>query len=445
MTFGYLQKTSAWSALSEMGKRIFLPAGIMVWAARAKEEMEKDPNTINATVGTAIEDDGSVMHLRNAELYIGHTLDAKAKIFGYAPVPGLPTLRNKWRDNIIKLAPEHERQILTPTVTSGITHGLSIVAKLFLKPGETVIYPAKSWGNYNQIFGAVHGAKIKNFEQFKSEKLNIEAMIQACEDVAQEQKKVILVLNFPHNQTGFTPTQEEFAKAGEALQELCKRHPVTPFVFVLDDAYESFVYDGKGYNRSPVHEMFTRLPNLTLVKLDGASKKYLMYGSRIGFITIFLNNQNAEVFSSEEHEELDKEWTSKVSGIIRGEISQVNHQGQVMLDSILKDTEKTASEQARIFNTLKNRWKALSRAFTDQIAQYGDSKLRPDPCNSGFFCFVNLNHELSPTAFVEQLIEKERIVVFPAEKDKGLRIAFCSISEAQIGEVIEKMYRVAHA
>ncbi|MHA2129248.1 MAG: hypothetical protein ACW99L_04675, partial [Promethearchaeota archaeon] len=48
MKFNYIQTTPLYNALSEIGKRIFLPDGIFYWSGRAKKEAE-----IIGTIGSA--------------------------------------------------------------------------------------------------------------------------------------------------------------------------------------------------------------------------------------------------------------------------------------------------------------------------------------------------------------------------------------------------------
>ena len=44
------------------------------------------------------------------------------------------------------------KSIGSPIVTSALTHGLSIVADLFMNPGDVLITPEQYWGNYNTVF-----------------------------------------------------------------------------------------------------------------------------------------------------------------------------------------------------------------------------------------------------------------------------------------------------
>ena len=94
-----------------------------------------------------------------------------------------------------------------PIVTSGLTHSINLVAELFLDKGDSIIIPDMYWDNYDLIFTEQREAKQISFELFKDDKLNIEGLEKAIDSVKTE--KVALLLNFPNNPTGYTPTVEE--------------------------------------------------------------------------------------------------------------------------------------------------------------------------------------------------------------------------------------------
>ncbi|GAO30875.1 hypothetical protein [Geofilum rubicundum] len=83
--------------LSERGKSIFFPKkGILGQSAEAKG------TAINATIGSAIEDDNSPMRLKSISKNIN--LEA-SKVFPYAPSFGRPDIRARWREMILEKNP----------------------------------------------------------------------------------------------------------------------------------------------------------------------------------------------------------------------------------------------------------------------------------------------------------------------------------------------------
>ena len=106
--------------------------------------------SVDATIGIAKE--GNVaMHLPSVMRRFASL--QPDDVLPYAPSFGLPSLRTKWREHIQAANPSLAgRAISLPVVTGGVTHGLSLVADLFVNPGDTVAVPDQVWGNYNMVF-----------------------------------------------------------------------------------------------------------------------------------------------------------------------------------------------------------------------------------------------------------------------------------------------------
>src|SRR5271157_1015128 len=105
--------------LSEKGKRIFFPKrGILAQTAEASGR------AINATIGTALEDNGNPMCLES--LWKQLNLQKK-NIFSYAPSFGRPEIRAAWKAMMFKKNPLLAGAATSlPVVTSALTHGLSM-------------------------------------------------------------------------------------------------------------------------------------------------------------------------------------------------------------------------------------------------------------------------------------------------------------------------------
>jgi len=146
--------------LSEVGKNLFFPKGILTQSAEAKEKAHK----FNATIGMAMEK-GRTMHLPSVMAMIDGLRPREA--LTYAPSFGIMPLRSAWKDEMLKKNPSLAgKNISLPVVTNAITHGMSVVGDVWVDPGDTIILPDKMWGNYNMIFAVRRGAKIVNFSLF---------------------------------------------------------------------------------------------------------------------------------------------------------------------------------------------------------------------------------------------------------------------------------------
>lgn len=442
MKFPHLAKTSLWAALSKLGQHIQTPKGIFYWSSRAKKEAQ-----IDGTIGIAQDDDGTISHLKITEPWVGQKVmerAAKGKIFGYAPIEGLQTLREKWLARMLKNHPELAGYATLPVVTNGITHSLALAGRLLLTSRDVLITADKSWENYEHIFTGVQGIKIIEYPLFTGDgRLHLDALIGTAREAAAHHKKVTILLNFPHNQTGYMPSTQECDALGSRLHELVKSKPQTQFVVILDDAYEGYSYDDRGQKISPLSQIFGKFPNLTVVKLDGISKVMLAYGYRIGFITFFINSLDSAPFSEEFLMGLRAEVGTKIGGFVRGEISQVNHHGQVLADALLEKMDEVDKERAQVIEMLTQRWQAMITALEAGFKKYGKKKMWADPCNGGFFGYVNLSKELDPKVVAERLLTSKKVGVVPGPA--GLRIAFAGVTKEKVTKLIEAVFEVVYS
>ena len=265
------QNNKVLEMLSERGKNIFFPKqGILAQSAQAKGK------NINATIGEAVEDDGSSMHLSEFDNHIG--LQAN-NVFPYAPSFGKKDLRDTWKKFIYEKNPSLEKSVISlPIATNGITHGLSIAGYLFADEADSVIISNLFWENYNLIFENGYGANVQYFDLFKNGGFNVNSFSEKINEITRE--KVIMLLNFPNNPSGYTPLDSEvefIVKEIYLLAEKGKR-----VVVLIDDAYFGLVYEDKVFKES----IFTRIANLhenvLAVKFYGANNEYFVGGYRVG-------------------------------------------------------------------------------------------------------------------------------------------------------------------
>jgi aspartate/methionine/tyrosine aminotransferase len=353
--------------LSEVGKNLFFPKGILTQSAEAKEKAHK----YNATIGMAMEK-GHTMHLPSVMAMIDGLKPEEA--LTYAPSFGIMPLRSAWKDEMIKKNPSLGAQSISlPVVTHAITHGMSVIADMWVDPGDAIILPDKMWGNYNMIFAVRRGAKILNFSFFDGEgNFNIEAFEKCVRAEAKKRDKIIVILNFPNNPTGYTVTLQEGDKIADILADLAQNG--TNVLALTDDAYFGLFYEDAVLKESIFSRLVGRNPRLMAVKLDGATKENYVWGLRVGFITYgsCLNGDYAAVYDALER---------KTAGAVRGSISNASHLGQsIILKSLQADTYSAEKEEK--FQIMKERALEVKRVLAD--SKY-DSAWDVYPFNSGYF------------------------------------------------------------
>jgi aspartate/methionine/tyrosine aminotransferase len=216
--------------LSDIGKKLFFPKGILSQSAEAKEKAHK----INATIGIAKEN-GRTMRLES-------TMEALCKIrpsesLTYAPSFGVPALRSRWQAEIYKKNVSLKgKPISLPVVTCGLTHGVATFADVWINPDDVIILPDMMWGNYNMIFSVRKSARIRHYSLFNDKGgFNVGAFEQAVRQEAAEHRKITVLLNFPQNPTGYTITRQEADRIVEILTDVAAAG--TYVLAVTDDAY----------------------------------------------------------------------------------------------------------------------------------------------------------------------------------------------------------------
>ncbi len=435
-----LKECGIFDCLSQTGKAAFLPPGIFHWAGRGKSEAE-----INATIGSAF---GPVSEIgvkgEGSTVFYLPTLAKEfanlppSGLFSYAPILGSADFRSAWREWILeKLKPSGnglDALMTTPAVAPGVTGALAIVTEMFLSPGEAIILPDRYWENYDNVIVSNVGARIVTYPFYGDDDFNVEALKEAVEESLSSQGKAVVLLNFPNNPTGFTPSVATARRIAAAVEEAAVEADKWAIV-ICDDAYEGFYYDGDCLQYSLFAELAGRRRTLA-VKLDGVSKEFLWYGARIGCITFAVPEPLAA-----KRDLIGKELEGKLSAFIRGSVSNCNHPVQSVIAAGLREKlGALLAERQRVIDVLKARWEVYNREMQKAEA----SVLRPLASNSGFFALVDLVSAKAEEV-ADVLVTKYKVAVVPntSAGQNSLRIAFCGVSEKDIPRLVESVIAAA--
>ncbi len=409
------KSAQVYEMLSEKGKAIFFPKkGILGQTAEAKG------TRINATIGTAVEDDGSPMRLENLAARID--LDPSLA-FPYAPSFGRPDLRAKWKSMMYEKNPSlGKTEISMPVVTNALTHGMSMVGYLFADSGDEVIVPDLFWGNYNLILGNAYGASLVKFNLFKNEQFDLDAF-EAKLNEGKTGKKIVL-LNFPNNPAGYTPTQAEVDSIIRIIGEAAEKG--NRIVCITDDAYFGLVYE-EGIARESIFTPLANLhENVLAIKLDGATKEDYVWGFRVGFITYAIKGGDSELYGTLE---------AKTAGAIRGNISNASNLSQSLMVAAYNDSNYNEQKEAK-FQLMQKRYEAVKEALKDEKYRKYFKAL---PFNSGYFMCVQLEEGLSGDDIRQILINRYSIGTISL--NNILRLAFSAVAATDIKEMFEGIYK----
>ena len=398
--------------LSERGKNIFFPKkGILGQTAEAKG------TRINATIGAAIEDDGSPMRLES----IASKIDMDPSLtFSYAPSFGRADLRSKWKEMIYeKNSRLKDITLSLPVVTCALTHGISMAGYLFVDEGQEVIVPSLFWGNYNLGLGNAYGAKLTTFNLFKNGGFDVQAMRQS---LMGEGDKKVLILNFPNNPSGYTPTYKEMDDITATIKEAAEAGK--KIVVLVDDAYFGLVFEDDIARESIFAYLSNLHTNVLAVKIDGATKEDYVWGFRVGFITYAIKGGDADLYQALE---------MKTAGAVRGNISNASNLSQSLLLQAFESPDYKQQKKSK-FLIMQARYQAIKEVLTDnKYAAYFTAL----PYNSGYFMCVKLKEGLDGETIREILIKKYSIGII--NLNNVLRVAFAAMAATDAQELFDGM------
>ena len=417
-------------------KNVDLSAGTLAWNTYARQKTKELPDFINATIGSATENDGSLMvYPSMVEEFNRLSGD---ELFKYANVWGLTSFVEVWKKDTLETYPSNIAQkadnLSTLPVTScgGLTSGLMISSQLFFDKNEPILVPNARWGNVDNVFFRNRQLKEITYDFLDNEgNLYFAEMIDTLKDLEKTEKKAGLYLNFPNNPSGISPTMNQVKALQEAISDIS-----IPIVIFIDDAYEGYVYEEDVLNHSIFPHLIGLNENVLAVKIDGVSKRFCAYGARLGLVSIGFGEEVSDEKRNQTRELIAKAARTNTSSSPRGI--------QEVLTVLLNDKEKREKvrlEKARNLGTLKNRYNKIK----DLIKEKENGIFKPAKFNSGFFSFFTIENHQTANEIAKILLNRGLgTVPFYNESNdlNGIRLAFCSIADEDIERAISILYSI---
>lgn len=408
--------------LSDTGKNLFFPKGILSQSAEAKQKAHR----INATIGIAKEG-GAVMGLESITSQINGL--SPGEYLPYAPSFGKPELRDRWKQEIQRKNPSlGAKEISLPVVTCGVTHSISTFADVWIDPGDPVLLPDMMWGNYNMTLKVRKAADIQHYKTFSPElsACDLDSLEETVRRFSATHKKIVLIFNFPHNPSGYSITEFEAERIADILIQAAEKG--TNIIAACDDAYFGLYYDNEVMKES----LFSKLSGIHMrimtVKLDGATKEDFVWGFRTGFITYAVSGNQGIAAA---HEALEK----KTAGAIRGSVSNASHLSQSLLLQAMK-SDAYPKEKEKKFQLLKKR--ALKVKAVLQLPRF-QAAWDVYPFNSGYFMCIRLKKTDAEELRVH-LLEKYGTGLISIGS-QNLRIAFSCLEEDEIEPLFDTILK----
>jgi len=405
---------SVYELLSDKGLNIFFPKkGILGQTADAKGKK------YNATIGAAIEDDNSPMRLSSIEKMLNIEPE---KVFPYAPSFGRPDLRKQWKEMIYEKNPSMKgSEISLPVVSNALTHGLSIVGYLFGNSGDSILLSDLYWGNYNLIFSQWYNTSFETFKLFNGNGFDLDSFKSSMLDSPVGKKLVIL--NFPNNPTGYSPTKDEAVQITAIIKEAGEKG--NKIAVICDDAYFGLVYEEGIETESIFAKLADLHENVLAIKLDGPTKEDYVWGFRVGFITYGVKGGTQALYEA---------LAAKTAGAIRGNISNAANVSQSLLMSAFT-AETYAAEKQEKFIILQARYKKVKEV----VANPKYSPLfKALPFNSGYFMCLDIAEGIDGEELRQLLLSKYDTGVI--NMSNVIRLAFAAVAEKDIEGLFENIY-----
>jgi len=408
--------------LSPLGRRLYFPKGILSQTAEARQKAKR----FDATIGIATEK-GGPMYLPSMHRHLADVAPADA--YNYAPPAGRQTLRERWREKLVAENPSlHGKTWGMPIVTSALTHGLALVGDLFVGEGDRILLPDQLWGNYRLTYEVRLGGEIATYPFYAGGGFNVAGLASALEEQAQGREKLVVLLNFPNNPTGYMPTPAEGRGIADALAAQAARG--TKIVAVTDDAYFGLFYHlgPESMTESLFGLLAGRHPNLMAVKLDGATKELFVWGLRCGFVSFGPGDPaSAETVC----EVLD----TKARGAIRGALSNSPMLSQTLVEKAL-ETSSIADERKQKAEILRARAARVYEVVSRPVFR---ETFDPYPFNSGYFMCVRVKG-VDAEKLRLHLLDRHQVGLI-STSPTDIRVAFSCLELDQIEPLFETLDR----
>ena len=374
----------------------------------ATQRKAQGDTVINATVGALLEDDGQLAVLPTVMDAVRAVEPRKAA--AYAPIAGVPEYLNAVIRDLLggTVLADMAVAASTPGGTGALRHAVST----FLERGQSVVTPSFYWGPYQTICDE-HERGVRTSPMFTAAGgFDVGSFADVLQRTAKEQGRLLVFLNDPcHNPTGYSMREGEWEGVSAALREVSAQVPTT---VLADVAYLGFAKD----QRSFLKHLAPLTERAAVLFAWSASKSFGLYGQRVGAL-IACTADGAQRAAMQ----------NAMAYACRGTWSNCNAAGQHAVARCLTDATldvAVRAERARLTALLDGRVSAFNRAAEGSALRY--------PRYDGGF-FVTLFAE-DAKGSAERL--KARGVFTVPGKD-SLRVALCSVPEAQVPALVDAL------
>jgi methionine aminotransferase len=189
----------------------------------------------------------------------------------YAPMPGVPTLRNAIAVKVARMQGLNLDPDAEITVCTGATEGLFSAIQAIVRPGDEVIVFDPAYDSYEPAVTLAGGLTVHVPLAISGDGFDFSIDWQRLEDALNEKTRLVII-NFPHNPTGAILSVDDLRQLAELLRE-------TSAFLLSDEVYEHIVFDGEPHvSALSVDELWERS-----FVVSSFGKTYHATGWKVGY------------------------------------------------------------------------------------------------------------------------------------------------------------------
>lgn len=160
----------------------------------------------------------------------------------YAPMPGLPVLRENIASKIAALYGAETDPGSEITVTSGATESLFVAIQACVQAGDEVIVFDPAYDSYAPAIRLAGGRSVHLSLKAPDYRIDFDQLAEVISDRTR-----LVVINTPHNPTGSVIDRNDLERLAELLDG-------TDIYVLSDEVYEHICFDGRAHASVLAHE-----------------------------------------------------------------------------------------------------------------------------------------------------------------------------------------------
>lgn len=356
-----------------------------VFALSNAAKADKDPSTINATVGSLCGEDGLLVALDSVFCEYDKVTNRQKAAYAKGAL-GNPDFLDAMEKFVLE-----DKVKGQAIATNGGTAAIALALDMCRNQGDNVILPKVSWGNY-KLMVENRNLNVVFYDPYDINDLK--------EKMAKEDKPFVIINSPCENPCGLSYSYEQWKEI------LDYTNTFKEAIILNDIAYMDYAYDENCKNYM---ELFGKLNENVLVMIAAScSKAFSYYGQRLGCLIAI--NSNKEFLNL---------FINQCEKNIRTNYSSVNNGAMIAITSLLNNNYDTYIKEK---NKYRDLLKERSTLFINEAKECG---LELYPYNEGFFITIKYADNNFRDKVHDALIKNH---IYCVKVNYGIRVGICAVT-----------------